>query len=65
MEVSAMFNREFELPFVPFVVVALVVLCSLGVMIDHIQTAPAVAPTENFNEYTNEWFVHLPAQETS
>jgi hypothetical protein len=34
VEVSAMLNREFELPFVPFVVVALVVLCSLGVLID-------------------------------
>ena len=29
VEVSAMFNREFELPFVPFVIVAFLVVCSL------------------------------------
>ena len=34
VEVSAMLNHEIEFSFAPFVCVALVVLCSLGVMID-------------------------------
>jgi hypothetical protein len=57
--------KDFELPFVPFVVSVFVSLVFVCAVIDRIQTAPVVPPPENFNEYTNEWFVSLPDLESS